>query len=40
MSEGRGAPGWPPSGVVEGHMDLVSGWMVGDADVASGADDR
>lgn len=24
--------GWPPSGVFQVHMDLVSGWMVGDAD--------
>ena len=35
-----GWPGWPPSGVFQVHMDLVSGWMVGDADVASDADDR
>lgn len=26
-------PGWPPSGVFQVHMDLVSGWMVGDAGV-------
>jgi nitroimidazol reductase NimA-like FMN-containing flavoprotein (pyridoxamine 5'-phosphate oxidase superfamily) len=35
-----GWPGWSPSGVFEVHMDLVSGWMVGDSDVASDADDR
>lgn len=43
LPRGGSTPGrwrcWSPSGVFQVHMDLVSGWMVGDAEPGSHVDD-